>query len=366
MNVAIIHYWLVGMRGGEQVLEAICEMYPQADIFTHVAIPEKLSEKLTKHRIIQTSIARLPMARKLYQSYLPLMPRALEAIDLTGYDLVLSTEAGPAKGVIPPPDAPHLCYVHSPMRYLWDQYHVYRDGAGLLSKLAMPLFAHQLRQWDVTSAARVDSFLANSTHVANRVKKYWRREAEVVYPPCDVDAFQPLPRGAHDEFYLWCGQLAPYKRPDIAIDAFARLGLPLKVIGGPDSVAKKLSAGAPSNIEFLGPVSTDILRNHLARCKALIFPGEEDFGIVPVEAQASGRPVIAYGRGGAMDTVKHGETGWLFYDQSVLGLVNAVRAFEAEGLFDCEPTDIAFHAKKFGKEQFRTSFKRAVQQQFSA
>ncbi|MBY6069066.1 glycosyltransferase [Leisingera aquaemixtae] len=365
MKVAIIHYWLVGMRGGEKVLEAICDLYPQADIFTHVAIRENLSEKLRRHRIFETFIARLPMARRMYQSYLPLMPRALEAIDLTGYDLILSTEAGPAKGVIAPPDAPHICYVHSPMRYLWDQYHAYREGAGSLARLAMPVFAPGLRSWDVTSAARVDHFLANSNHVANRVRKYWRREADVVFPPCDVAAFSPRKQGGHEEFYLWCGELAPYKRPDIAIGAFERLGLPLKVIGGPEKAKGKFAAAAASNIEFLGKVDFDVLRDHLARCKALIFPGEEDFGIVPVEAQASGRPVIAYARGGALDTVKHGETGWLFDDQSIDGLVEAVRGFEAEGLAGLNPGTLHEHAANFGVKQFQEGFRRAVEEQLA-
>ena len=361
MRVAIIHYWLVGMRGGEKVLEAICKIFPEADIYTHVAIPEKLSPLLRKHRIIETSVGRLPFAKKMYQSYLPLMPSALETLDLTGYDLVISSEAGPAKGVIVPPDALHICYTHSPMRYLWDQYTTYRNGAGFLSKMAMPIFAPRLRVWDVTSAARVDHFLANSNHVANRIRKYWRRESEVLYPPCDVSAFTPLPKGTHEDFYLWCGELAPYKRPDIAVEAFAELGLPLVVIGGPDKTREKLAQGAPDNIKFLGKVDFSVLKDHLARCKALIFPGEEDFGIVPVEAMASGRPVIAYGRGGALDTVIHGETGWLYKDPTTKGLVEAVRAFESSGLADVDPLSLVAHAQKFDETAFREGFIRAIE-----
>ena len=360
MRVAIIHYWLVGMRGGEKVLEALCRIFPQADIYTHVADPEKLSDLLRGHRIIQTSVGRMPYARRLYQAYLPLMPAALERLDLTGYDLVISSEAGPAKGVIVPPDALHICYTHSPMRYLWDQYHVYRRGAGLLTRLAMPIFAPRLRIWDVVSAARVDHFLANSTHVARRIRKYWRREAEVLHPPCDVGAFTPLPRGAHEEFYLWCGELAPYKRPDLAIAAFAALGLPLIVIGGPEKTRARLAKGAPDNIRLLGKVSFEVLRDHLARCKALIFPGEEDFGIVPVEAMASGRPVIAYGRGGVCDTVVHGQTGWLYDDPSVPGLVKAVQDFEASGLADCDPQMLATHAAQFNEAAFRAGLIRVL------
>lgn len=356
MKVAIIHYWLVGMRGGEKVLEAICDLYPDADIFTHVAVPERLSAKLRRHSITETYVGRLPLAKRMYQSYLPLMPSALERLDLTGYDLVISTEAGPAKGVIPPPDAPHICYVHSPLRYLWDQYHTYRANTGPLSKLAMPLFAPGLRRWDVTSAARVDHILANSTHVANRVKKYWRREADVVFPPCDVETFTPLPKGQHEDFYLWCGELAPYKRPDQAVAAFTELGHPLVVIGGPEKTRTRLARDAPRNITFLGKVGFDVLKDHLARCKALIFPGEEDFGIVPVEAQASGRPVIAYGRGGVLDTVKHGETGWLYDEPTTAALVEAVRAFEAAGLDDCDPHILRDHAKQFSSAHFIDKF----------
>lgn len=181
-RVALIHYWLIGMRGGEKVLEALCRIYPQADIFTHVHDPAAMSDTIRAHRVTETYVGRLPFAKRMYQSYLPLMPGALEALDLTGYELVISSEAGPAKGVIVPPDAFHLCYVHSPMRYLWDQYKVYRDGAGPLTRAAMPLLAPRLRMWDVTSAARVDHFVANSTHVANRVNKYWRRDSDVVFP----------------------------------------------------------------------------------------------------------------------------------------------------------------------------------------
>ncbi|MFD2032009.1 glycosyltransferase [Ancylobacter dichloromethanicus] len=353
MKVAIIHYWLVGMRGGEKVLEALCRMFPQADIFTHVYVPEAVSPLLRSHRIRETSLARLPFARRLYQSYLPFMPGALEGLDLTGYDLVISSEAGPAKGVIAAPDAFHLCYTHSPMRYLWDQYHTYRRGAGLAARLMMPLLAPPLRVWDVTSAARVDQFLANSNHVAARIRKYWRREAQVLYPPVDVAAFFPGAEGRAGDFYLWAGELAPYKRPDIAIEAFRQLGMPLVVIGGPEKTRKRLEAGRPANVSFLGKVDFATLRSHMARCKALIFPGEEDFGMVPVEVMASGRPVIAYGRGGALETVVHGETGWLFEEQSVEGLVAAVRGFEAAGLVDVDAAPLVAHAARFDETAFR-------------
>ena len=353
MRVALIHYWLVGLRGGEKVLEALCRMFPQADIFTHVYAPGSVGEVIPNHVVRETAIGRLPAAKRLYQAYLPLMPRALEALDLSGYDLVISSEAGPAKGVIVPPDAYHLCYCHSPMRYIWDQFHIYRSEASLPARLAMDVFGPSLRQWDVTSAARVDRFVANSRHVAKRIEKYWRRESAVVHPPVFVDDFAPVPADERGDFYLWAGELASYKRPDIAVEAFTRLGRPLKIIGGPDKTAKRLAEAAGANIEFLGKVDFPTLKQHMAACRALIFPGEEDFGIVPVEVMASGRPVIAYGRGGALDTVADRKTGLLYDNPSVDGLIQAVRTFEAEGLDQLDPADLVAHAQGFSEAHFR-------------
>lgn len=352
MRVALIHYWLVGMRGGEKVLEAFGRMFPDADIFTHVCRPENLSEALRRHRIRTTSISRLPFATRLYQSYLPLMPAALEGLDLSGYDLVISSEAGPAKGVIAQPNALHLCYCHSPMRYLWDQYHTYRAGAGALTRAAMPVLAQGLRQWDVTSAARVDHFVANSRHVAARINKYWRRDATVVHPPVAVDEFARTPARAVQDYYLWAGELVTYKRPDIVIEAFNRLGYPLLVIGGPAKARAGLQRKAKSNIKFLDKAPFETLKTHMAECKALVFPGEEDFGIVPVEVMASGRPVIAYGRGGALETVVHGKTGYLFHDQSVDGLIDAIRQFETAGLDRLDRERLVAHARRFDAAEF--------------
>ncbi|SHG85993.1 glycosyltransferase [Cognatishimia maritima] len=331
-RVALIHYWLVGMRGGEKVLEALCRMFPQADIFTHVVDPKRLSETLLAHDIRTTRVGRMPFARRLYQNYLPMMPRALEELDLTGYDLVISSEAGPAKGIIPPPGVPHLCYCHSPMRYIWDHYARYKSAAGPAKRAVMGPVFHRLRQWDATSAARVDQIVANSSHVAARIKSYWRRDAGVVPPPVAVDRFAPVPKSDVGDYYLWAGEMVPYKRPDIAIDAFRLLDKPLLVIGGPDRVPSELARRAGPKTRFLGRVSDADLKHHLARCRALIFPGEEDFGIVPVEAMASGRPVIAFGKGGVRDSVVPGKTGFFFQDQSASALVEAVREFEESGL----------------------------------
>ena len=363
MRVAIIHYWLVGMRGGEKVLEALLRMFPDAEIFTHVYQPDRVSPLIRSHKVHTTSIARLPLAPRFYQKYLSMMPRALEEINLSGFDLVISSEAGPAKGVIPPPDSVHVCYCHSPMRYLWDQYHVYRKNAGFLTRQFMPRMAADLRAWDVVSAARVDGFAANSRHVAKRINKYWRRPADVVHPPVAVRDFSPVAAADRGGFYLWAGELAPYKRPDIAIEAFNRLNKPLIVIGGPKKTERALAKTANDNIRFLGHMPFEKLQKYLACCKALIFPGEEDFGILPVEAMASGRPVIAYGRGGALDTVIDGETGLLFRDQSVDGLAEAVERFEQEQLERLDPDALVRHARRFDETNFRAGIERLLASQ---
>ncbi len=361
-RVAIVHYWLVGMRGGEKVIEALCRMFPRADIITHVVDRAKLSDTLNAHNIIETRIGRLPLARKMYQKYLPLMPRALEDLDMSGYDLVISSEAGPSKGVITRPDVPHLCYCHSPMRYLWDQYHVYRNGAGVITRAIMPSMAHRLRQWDVTSAARVDRFVSNSTFVAKRVEKFWRRPSDVVAPPVAIEEFEPVPADALGDFYLWAGELASYKRPDIAVRAFKQLGLPLVVIGGPDKTVARLKTLAGPKTTFLGKVDFATLKSHMARCRALIFPGEEDFGIVPVEVMASGRPVIAYGRGGILDSVLENETGLFFQEQTVDALVDAVSRFEGSDLAKADAEQFTARAQDFSELHFRRGIAKSLEE----
>ena len=305
MRVAIVHYWLVSMRGGEKVVEALCDMYPDADIFTLVCDHDKISNKLRGHRIFTSFLQRIPGAKKRYQSMLPLMPFALEGFDLSGYDLILSSESGPAKGIIPPPQAVHICYCHSPMRYIWDHYHLYRRNVGFVARMMMPLVAPLMRAWDANSSLRVDHFVANSHHVASRIAKYYRRSSVVLHPPVAVAEFAPV--ASVDDFYLCAGQIVPYKRIDLAVRTFTKLQRNLVVVGDGDSqdiAALKRIAGP--TIRFTGPASFSELKDYLARCRALIFPGEEDFGIVPVEAMASGRPVIAYGRGGALDTIVPG------------------------------------------------------------
>ena len=348
MKVAIIHYWLVGMRGGEKVIEALCEMYPQADIFTHVYLPEMVSDRLRRHRIIPTFINSLPRAGRMYKTYLPLMPLALEQLDLRGYDLVISSESGPSKGIIPPADALHVCYCHTPMRYIWNMYHDYRDGAGRLTRLMMPPLAHYLRMWDVASAARVDSFVANSTTVARRIHRYYGADSVVIHPPVDTGAFSAVAPSELSDSYLMAGELVSYKRPDLAVHAFNEMKLKLVVIGGGEMLKEVRRLAGPT-VTGMGSQPFDILKQHYARCRALIFPGEEDFGMVPVEAMASGRPVVAFGRGGATETVADGMTGVFFAEQTVEAIISAVKRLAT---LDIDPAKVVAHAGQFGREPF--------------
>jgi glycosyltransferase involved in cell wall biosynthesis len=357
MKVAIIHYWLVGMRGGEKVIEQLCQMYPGADIYTHVVNREKISDTILKHRIETTFISKLPLGTRHYQKYLPLMPLALEQIDLRGYDLIISSESGPAKGIVPMADAVHVCYCHSPMRYIWNMYNEYSGGLGRIAKPVFSLTAHYLRMWDSVGANRVDRFVANSANVARRIDRYYARRADVVFPPVDVSRFRPSTQD--DGFYLVAGQLAGYKRVDLAVEAFNRMGKRLVVAGGGEQYDALRKIAGPT-ISMLGHVSDTALDDLFARCRALLFPGEEDFGIVPVEAMASGKPVIAYGRGGALETVVGDATGIFFRQQSVDDLIDAVERFEADGVM-MAPHEIAAHTRRFDVPVFRRRMSEAIE-----
>jgi glycosyltransferase involved in cell wall biosynthesis len=356
MKVAIVHYWLTGMRGGEKVVEALCELFPQADVFTNVYEPERVSATIRRHRVRTTFVNRLPFARRA-RAYLALMPLALEQLDLRGYDLIISSESGPAKGIVPPLDARHICYCHSPMPYAWDLYREYLDGSGFLARALIRPVMHYMRLWDFVAAARVDYFIANSTHTQRRIAKYYRRKAEVLYPPVETERFAPADE--RGDFYLMVGALDAYKRVDLAVQAFNQLGRPLVVIGaGPEE--KRLRGMAKSNVNFVGARPDAVLRYQYARCRALILPGEEDFGIVPVECMASGRPVIAYGRGGALDTVRDGETGVFFKEQTPESLVQAVLRYEQMER-EFSPDRIAEHARGFDREVFKARFSAMVE-----
>lgn len=349
MKVAIVHYWLVTMRGGEKVVEELCRMYPQADIFTLVCDREKLSPLLQSKRIFTSFLQRIPGARKHYQKMLPLMPFALESLDLQAYDLVISSESGPAKAIVARPDALHVCYCHSPMRYIWDHYQVYRRDLGRIGKLVMAIAAPPLRMWDVTTAARVDAFVANSAHVARRIRRVYNRDATVIHPPVAVDDFEPV--AERGDFYLCAGQLVAYKRVDIAVRAFTEMGKRLVVIGEGAQMAELKKIAGPT-IEFLGFQPFAVLKDRLTRCRALVFPGEEDFGILPVEAMASGRPVIAFDSGGARETVTSPRFGVMFAEQTSASLSDAVTRFEQrEDSFD--PAEIRRHAEDYSAAVFQ-------------
>lgn len=358
MRVAIVHYWLVGMRGGEKVVEALCDMFPQADIFTNAYRPQRISDRINRHSIKTTFVGKLPYAWRLYKKYLPLMPVALEQLDLRSYDLVISSESGPAKGVITRPDTLHLCYCHTPMRYAWSMYFDYLRNANPVVRIAMPWLVHWLRLWDWQAAARVDFFIANSHGIARQISKYYRRPSVVVHPPVDVEAFAPSSEPG--SYYLSVGQLVRYKRFDLAIEACNRLNAPLLVIGEGEEW-RALHRIAGPTIRFLGRQDAETLRRCYARCRALIFPGEEDFGIVPIEVMASGRPVIAYGRGGAVETVIPGRTGILFDEQTPAAVARAIEEFEAvEDSFD--PAFLVEHSRRYSIENFKRRMMEALGQ----
>ncbi len=321
MRVALIHDWLTGLRGGEKVLEVLCELYPDATLFTMVYIPDSTSLIIESHPIRTAFTQKLPAVKSLYRWYLPLYPWAVESLDLDGYDLVVSSSHCVAKGVLTPPDSTHICYCHTPMRYVWDRFGDY-FGNGVTARLVYGPVAHYLRKWDVASAERVDHFIANSKHVAERIQKYYRREADVIYPPVDTEVYVPAEEEPED-YYLIVSALVPYKRLELAIDAFNKRNEPLLIVGtGPQEA--KLKARAGPNIRFLGGLSQQELRPLYQRCQAVLLPGVEDFGIVPVEAQACGRPVVAFAEGGALESVRDGETGVFFSESSPEALSDAI------------------------------------------
>ncbi|MCJ2188395.1 glycosyltransferase [Novosphingobium beihaiensis] len=344
------------MRGGERVIERLLNLFPGADLFTHVYDESRMSKVIRETNVTTSWINGLPLSRKLYQYYLPLMPMALEHLDLTGYDLVISSESGPAKGVITSPHALHLCYCHSPMRYLWDHYHQYRREANPLARAAMPFIYHRMRQWDMASSARVDKIAANSFFVRDRVRKCWRREADVIHPPVETSLFTPTEDVGSS--YLWVGQMVPYKRPDLAVEAFNQTGLPLLMVGE-GGMLKKLKSIAKPNIRFVPRLEFDKLRKAYAQARALVFTAEEDFGIVPVEAMAAGRPVVAYGRGGVLDSIVPGETGLFFERQEPESLIDALERLE-DWLTHFDSRKAVQRANLFAPERFDEKILSAV------
>jgi len=366
-KVAVVHDWLTTYAGAERVLEQILRIWPQADLFSVVDFfPDEHRAALLGKHATTSFIQHLPRAKRSYRSYLPLMPLAIEQFDLSGYDLVISSSHAVAKGVITGPAQLHISYVHSPIRYAWDLQHQYLDEAkltrGIKSWLARSIL-HYMRIWDQRTAHGVDLFVANSDYVARRIRKVYGYGAKVVFPPVDVDRFT---MGTQREaFYLTASRLVPYKKVNLIVEAFAAMpDRRLIVIGdGPD--IGKVRAVASSNVTIMGYQSTDVLIDHMQRASAFVFAAEEDFGIVPLEAQACGAPVIALGRGGARETVIEGtdrgtRTGVFFPRQSVEDIVAAVDRFEAMGPFD--PAACRRNALRFGPERFRSEFLEIVQE----
>ncbi len=356
MRSAIVHYWLVNMRGGEKVLESLCALLPEADLFTLFYDPQRISAPIRARRVKASFLNPL---RRHYRSLLPLMPLALEQFDLRGYDLVLSHESGPAKGVLTSAATRHICYCHTPMRYLWELYpeYLHEWTAGRWKRTLMAPLASYLRLWDYASAARVDEFVASSENARRRIQKAYRREAEVIHPGVPVESFywkQP------EDYYLMVSELVAYKRVDTAVRLFAQTGRRLRVIGeGPEF--RSLKALARPNVEFLGRVSEPDLREAYARCRALLMTAEEDFGMTAVEALASGKAVIALGRGGALETVpEENPRGGVFYHEPTEEqLAEALRRFESLEP-TIQPQALQSAAARFSESQFRARFARVL------
>ena len=355
-RVALVHDWLTGLRGGERVLEQLCLLHPDADIFTLVHVPGSCGEIIERHRITVSFLDKLP--REHYRRYLPLYPLAIERFDLSAYELVISSSHAVAKGCRPAPDALHVAYIHTPMRYVWDQFEAYfgPGRASLATRLAAHLAAPFLRSWDVRSTDRVHGLIANSNFVGDRIRRYWHREpSAVIYPPVDTSRFVPAAEGP-DDYALIVSALVPYKLVELAVEAFTRLGRSLIVAGDGPSRTKLQQLAGPS-VRFLGNVAHDELPRLYARAKFFVLPGEEDFGIAPVEAQAAGRPVLALGRGGALETVIEYETGIFFKEPSVESLIDGIDAIDR---LQADPQRIRAHAQGFDVARFGPEIQSAI------
>jgi glycosyltransferase involved in cell wall biosynthesis len=357
MRVAVIHDWLVAFGGAERVLAAILECLPEAEVFTVVDFMADGDRGFLRGRKIHTSfVQRLPFARRRYRSYLPLMPLAVESFDLSGFDLVVSSSFCVAKGVLTGPDQLHVSYVHSPMRYAWDLQHQYLQEANLTRGVrgaVTRLLLQRMRMWDYRTANGVDRFISNSQFIARRVWKTYRRECAVIAPPVDTAYYRP--GGRKEDFYVTASRLVPYKRVNLIVDAFARMPHRRLVVVGDGPDFEKIAQRAPANVQMLGHRPQGELRDYMQRAKAFVFAALEDFGIAPVEAQACGTPVIAYGRGGVTETVIDGLTGTFFAEQSVESIVGAIDRFE-DGALGRNPAVVRANALRFSAERFKERF----------
>ena len=361
LKVALVCEWLITYAGSEKVAEAILSVFPQADVYAVVDfLPEENRGWLRGKEVHTTFIQKLPGAKKHYKSYLPLMPLAIEQLDLSGYDLVISSSHCVAKGVLTGPDQLHISYVHSPMRYAWDLTHEYLRETGLdkgLKGWIAKLILHYLRLWDTRTANGVDYFIANSRFIARRIKKAYGREAAVIYPPVSVEAF-PL-REEKEDFYLTASRLVPYKKVNIIVEAFNRMPDKKLVVIGAGPGLEEIRRMAAANVEVMGYQPDEVLQDRMQRARAFVFAAEEDFGITPLEAQAAGTPVLAYGRGGALETVRD-NTGLFFAEQTPEAVVDAVREFES-GRDKFSASDCRAWSESFGEERFCQEFRDFVE-----
>jgi glycosyltransferase involved in cell wall biosynthesis len=358
-RTAIVHDWLTGMRGGEKVLEAICELFPDAPIYTLLRAHGSVSPAIERHPIRTSFVQWLPLVTRLYRHYLPIFPVAVELVDLEGYDLVISSSHCAVKSIIPTGGAVHLCYCHSPMRYAWDQFGAYfgPDQVGHAAhRLLRPAMA-RLARWDAATAGRVDRFLANSQYVAGRIRRYYNRESTVVYPPVDTEFFRPEGGSVSRSGALIVSALVPYKRVQLAIDACRVAGLRLTIVGHGPEEAKLRASAADSEVRFLGWRSDDEIRELYRTSEVVLLPGVEDFGIVPVEAQACGTPVVARAEGGAVETVIDGTTGALVHGPDAVAFADAIRVTLERRL---DRGVIRDNALRFSKEQFKERFSAVV------
>lgn len=350
-RTALVHDWLTIPGGSEKVVLELLKLLPGADVYTSVYEPGNWAERLAGHRVTPSFLDRIPKARTQYPKLLPLMNAAFESFDLADYDLVVSSSHSCAKNVLTEPGTLHVCYCHTPMRHAWEPRFLRGEDLGLVSGLAAKLLVPSLRRSDLAGASRPDAFVANSTHVANRIRKYYRRDAEVIAPPIEVAEHLARPRN-EDDYYLVLGRVVPYKRVDLALAACAKLGRKVKVAGDGRALEAARRFAGP-DAELLGFVPDEELGDLISGARALLFPGEEDFGIVPVEVQAAGVPVIAYGVGGIRDSVVEGETGVFFSEQTIDSLADAILAFEG---MDLRESAIRDNARRFGPDVFLEQF----------
>lgn len=361
MRIALVHDWLITWRGGEKVLEALLELMPDADLFTLFHEPNAMPASINRRSVHTAFVDRLPYARRMHRQLLPLLPVAVKSLDLDGYDLVVSSSHCVAKAARGR-GAKHLAYVHAPLRYFWDRFDDYfgPGHASLPVRAAALAMRPFMRSWDVKTSQGIDRFVANSAHVARQIAQRYGERAAVVHPPVELERFtrEPLP-SAQGEAFLCFGALAPYKRLDIAIEAFRQSGLPLWIAGS-GQLERRLKRDLPRNVKWLGPVDDAQLPHLFKSARALVFPGEEDFGITPIEAQACGRPVIAFGKGGALETVTHEKTGLFFYPQEPEALARAVRRFADELEGRLSPRDARENALRFSKEAFMGGMRRQL------